>query len=84
MTGCLLMDGVSVGDRAVLQGCILGRRCVVGKGSHLKECEVQEGYQVKEETEAKGEKMMVFEGLGEEGDDDDDDNDREGIVLAAE
>ena len=69
------MDGVNVGEKAVLQGCILGRRCVVGKGSNLKECDVQEGYQVQEETEAKGEKMMVFEGLeealGEEGDDDD-------------
>ena len=82
-----------MGDKAVLQGCILGRRCVVGKGSHLKECEVQEGYQVEEETEAKGEKMMVFEGLdeglGKEGDDDDDDDDDEkaggeGIVLGDE
>lgn len=65
MTGCLLMDGVTVEDKAILQGCILGRGCVIGKGSELKECEVQEGYQVGEKTEAKGEKMMVFEGLEE-------------------
>ena len=81
--GCLLMDGVSVGSKAVLQGCILGRRCVVGKGSNLKECEVQEGYQVDEETEAKGEKMMVFEGLeeGGGGGDGDEEGEGEGFML---
>ena len=78
------MDGVTVGEKAVLQGCILGRRCVVGKGSNLKECEVQEGYQVKEETEAKGEKMMVFEGLDEELGEEEDEADGEGIILGNE
>ena len=78
------MDGVTVGEKAVLQGCILGRRCVVGKGSNLKECEVQEGYQVKEETEAKGEKMMVFEGLEEEVGEEEDVAGGDGIVLGHE
>ena len=80
------MDGVSVGEKAVLQGCILGRRCAVGRASNLKECEVQEGYQVKEETDAKGEKMMVFEGL-EEGlgeEEEDDQAGMEGMVLGDE
>ncbi|CAD6581270.1 MAG: hypothetical protein ASARMPRED_000565 [Alectoria sarmentosa] len=84
LTGCLLMDGVTVGEKAVLQGCILGRRCVVGKGSNLKECEVQEGYQVTEETEAKGEKMMVFEGLDQELGEEEDEADGEGIMLGNE
>lgn len=75
------MDGVTVGEKAVLQGCILGRRCVVGKGSNLKDCEVQEGYQVNEETEAKGEKMMVFEGLDEELGEEEDEADGQGIML---
>lgn len=75
------MDGVSVGEKAVLQGCILGRRCVVGKGSNLKECEVQEGYQVKEETEVKGEKMMVFEGLEEGPEEEEEEAGGDGMVL---
>lgn len=84
LTGCLLMDGVTVGAKAVLQGCILGRRCAVGKGSTLKECEVQEGYQVAEETEAKGEKMMVFEGLEEGLGEEEEEAGGEGLVVGNE
>ena len=76
------MDGVTVEDKAILQGCILGRGCVIGKGSELKECEVQDGYQVREKTEAKGEKMMVFEGLEEGvGDEEDEAAGGEGFTL---
>ena len=78
------MDGVTVEEKAVLQGCILGRKCVIGKGSSLKECEVQEGYQVSEETEAKGEKMMVFEGLEEGVGEEEDEAGGEGITLGDE
>ena len=39
----------------------------------LKECEVQEGNVVADETEAKGEKFMVFEGLEDVDDGEDDD-----------
>lgn len=60
------MDGVVVGEKAVLQGCILGRRCVIGAGANLKECEVQEGYTVLDLTEGKAEKYMIFEGLDED------------------
>lgn len=78
------MDGVTVGEKAVLQGCILGRRCVVGAGANLRECEVQEGYVVKNLTEGKGEKYMVFEGLEEglerEGDDDGDEDEEGGLA----
>lgn len=66
-TGSLLMDGCTVGDKTVLQGCILGRGCVIGKGATLKECEVQEGYQVQDGTDGTGEKYMVFEGLEDAG-----------------
>ena len=66
LTRCLLMDGAVVGERCQLTGCILGRRCQVGRESVLKECEVQEGNVVAEETDAKGEKFMVFEGLDDE------------------
>lgn len=67
LTRCVLMDGVVVGERCQLTGCILGRRSRVGQGCVLKECEVQEGYGVPEETDAKGEKFMVFEGLEDDG-----------------
>ncbi len=70
------MDGVVVGAKCVLQGCIVGRRALVAAGCELKECEVQEGFQVEEGTEGKGEKFMKFEGLeaggGDGGEDDED------------
>lgn len=68
LTRCVLMDGAIVGEGCQLTGCILGRRCQIGRKSTLKECEVQEGNVVPEETEAKNEKFMVFEGL-DDGDD---------------
>lgn len=61
------MDGVEVGEKAQLVGCILGARSRVGKGCELRECEVQEGNCVGEGTEARGETFMVFEGLEGDG-----------------
>jgi len=68
ITRCVLMDGATVGPKAVLTGCLVGRRAKIGRESVLKDCEVQESYSVPEETDAKNEKFMVFEGL--DGDDD--------------
>ncbi len=56
---------------------------MVGRGSSLKECEVQDGYRVEEETEAKGEKMMVFEGLEEAGMEGEEEGE-EGIAVGEE
>ncbi|OAX81657.1 hypothetical protein ACJ72_04000 [Emergomyces africanus] len=69
LTRCLLMDGVVIDERCQLTGCIIGRRSKIGRESVLKECEVQDGNVVPEETEASGEKFMVFEGLDEDMDD---------------
>ena len=66
------MEEVEIGERAVITGCIVGRRARVGKGAILTDCEVQGGFVVEEGTEAKGEKFMVFEGMDEEDDDQDD------------
>ncbi|MCJ1397296.1 hypothetical protein MMC11_000488 [Xylographa trunciseda] len=66
LTRCVLMDGVVVGERCQLTGCILGKRAQVGRESVLKDCEVQDGNVVADETDAKGEKFMVFEGLDED------------------
>jgi translation initiation factor eIF-2B subunit gamma len=71
LTRCLIMDGAVIGSRAQLTGCIVGRRSKIGRESVLKDCEVQDGNVVPDETDAKNEKFMVFEGL----DDDDDDMD---------
>lgn len=78
LTRCLLMDGVVVGERCQLTDCIVGRGAHIGKESILKECRVQDGNAVADETEAKGEEIMVFEGLDEEGDFDAGDDDEEG------
>ncbi|KLJ13666.1 translation initiation factor eIF-2B subunit gamma [Blastomyces silverae] len=76
------MDGAVVDERCQLTGCIIGRRSKIGRESVLKECEVQDGNVVPEETEASGEKFMVFEGLDEDMDDmdmDGDDDDEEAV-----
>ena len=63
LTRCVLMDGAVVGERCELTGCVIGRRAHVGSHSVLVDCEVQDGNMIPDETEAKGEKYMVFEGL---------------------
>ena len=64
ITDSILMDGVQIESKASLQGCILGRRCIVGKGSKLDGCEVQESFRVEDGIAgSKGEKFCVFEGL---------------------
>lgn len=69
LTGCLLMDGVVVKEKCVLQGCIVGRRAMVEANCNLRDCEVQDGYKVTERMEGKGEKFMIFEGLEAGGED---------------
>lgn len=63
LTRCLVMDGAVIGERSQLTGCIIGRRSKVERECVLKESEVQDGYVVPEETNAKNEKFMIFEGL---------------------
>ena len=68
LTRCLVMDGAVIGERCQLTGCIIGRRSRVGRECVLKESEVQDGNVVPDETDAKNEKFMVFEGLDEDED----------------
>ena len=76
LTGCLLMDGVVIKEKAALQGTILGRRSEIGSGAKLDGCQVPEGYAVPEGREAKDEVFAV--GLeGDEGDVDEDERDEE-------
>lgn len=64
ISGSVLMDGVQVDAQAQVQGCIIGRRAFIGKGSSLNGCEVQEGFRIEPGTVGKpGEKFSVFEGL---------------------
>ena len=62
LTRCVLFDGAVIGEHCQLTGCVIGRSHV-GKQSVLIDCEVQEGNVIPDETEAKNEKFMVFEGL---------------------
>ncbi|OOG00348.1 hypothetical protein ASPCADRAFT_158284 [Aspergillus carbonarius ITEM 5010] len=73
LTRCVLMEGAVVESRAQLTGCLIGRRARIGRESVLKDCEVQDANVVPEDTDAKNEKFMVFEGLDDGGDDDMDD-----------
>ena len=49
------MDGVVVGEKCNLQGCIVGRRAMIKMGAQLRECEIQDRYVVAEKVEARGE-----------------------------
>lgn len=66
LTRCVVMDGAVIGSRAQLTGCIVGRRSQIGRESVLKDCEIQDGNVVPDDTDAKNEKFMVFEGLDED------------------
>ncbi|KAJ5578751.1 eukaryotic translation initiation factor subunit eIF2B-gamma [Penicillium hispanicum] len=68
LTRCLVMDGAVIGERCQLTGCIVGKRSNIGRESIMKDCEIQHGNVIPEETDAKNEKFMVFEGLDEDED----------------
>ncbi|CAG7961123.1 unnamed protein product [Penicillium nalgiovense] len=69
ITRCVILDGVVIGERCVLTGCIVGSLSHIGNDSVLKDCEVQEGNVVPEQTEAKNEKFMpLFEDLEDDTD----------------
>ncbi|KAI9041584.1 translation initiation factor eIF-2B gamma subunit family protein [Aspergillus affinis] len=63
LTRCVIMDNAVIGPKCVLNGCIVGRYSQVGHDSVLKDCEVQDGVVVEEETDAKNEQFMNFDGL---------------------
>lgn len=60
------MEEVTVGEKVIMSGCIVGRRARIGDGAVLKDCEVQGGFVVEAATEAANEKFMAFEGLDDE------------------
>ena len=72
-----------IGEKCVLNGCVVGKKSSIGKGSNLTNCEVQDGNMVPEETEGKGEKYLVG-GLEDEisGDDDLEGEDDDGYGAA--
>ncbi|KAI1042475.1 hypothetical protein LB505_004472 [Fusarium chuoi] len=57
------MEGVVVGKACKLTRCIIGKRAVIGDGSVLTDCEVQENLLVEARTEDKDNKLMSSEGL---------------------
>lgn len=65
-----------MGEKVIMNGCIVGRRARIGDGAVLKDCEVQGGFVVEGATEATDEKFMAFEGL--------DDDVEDGMEVEAE
>jgi translation initiation factor eIF-2B subunit gamma len=59
LTGCLIMDGVVIGDSVKLENCTVGQGAIVGDRSSLRDCIVGGKYIVPEKTEAKGEHLVV-------------------------
>lgn len=77
LTRCVLMEGAVVGERAVLSGSVIGRRAKIGKESELKDCFVEEGFAVPDETIAKSEVFAGFdegEAMSDEDEEDMDDD----------
>ena len=64
--GCVLLEGCIIEENVKLDGCILGKNVRVGKDSVLKDCEIGHGYIVEEDTEAKGERLVLLEGMDAE------------------
>jgi len=64
---CVLLEGCVIEENVKLDKCILGRGARVGKGSDLRDCEIGHGYGVEEETEARGERLVVLDGVDDEG-----------------
>ena len=63
---CVLLEGCVVEENVKLDKCILGRGARVGKASDLRDCEIGHGYGVEEETEARGERLVVLDGVDDE------------------
>lgn len=78
------MDNVVIEERVTLTGCVLGRRCKIGRGAELRDCQVQDGYAIGEATTSKGEVFAGFdEGDVDEMDAlDEEDGEGEGLSLA--
>jgi len=68
------MEGAVVEEKAVLTGCVIGRRARIGREAELRDCSVQEGFVVPAKTASKGEIFAGFDegaAMDDEGDDDD-------------
>ncbi|KAJ5586573.1 eukaryotic translation initiation factor subunit eIF2B-gamma [Penicillium hetheringtonii] len=75
LSKCVVLPYAVVGEKAVVTGTIVGRHSKVGRDSVLKDCEVDNGFVVPDDTDAKGEKFMHFGGLEGEDDEMDDSGD---------
>ncbi|KAJ5100032.1 eukaryotic translation initiation factor subunit eIF2B-gamma [Penicillium argentinense] len=68
LSKCVILPYAVVGEKAVVTGTIVGRHSKIGRDSVLKDCEVDNGYVVPDDTDAKAEKFMHFGGLDDEDD----------------
>jgi translation initiation factor eIF-2B subunit gamma len=68
LSKCVILPYAVVGEKAMVTGTIVGRHSKIGRDSVLKDCEVDNGYVVPDDTDAKAEKFMHFGGLDDEDD----------------
>jgi len=68
LNGCVILDGVKIGNDVTLENTIVGADAVIEQKSRLVGCSVEGHYRVVSETEAKNE---LLKGLSMEGIDDD-------------
>ncbi|KAJ5378497.1 eukaryotic translation initiation factor subunit eIF2B-gamma [Penicillium cosmopolitanum] len=68
LSKCVILPYAVVGEKAVVTGTIVGRHSKIGRDSVLKDCEVDNGFVVPDDTDAKAEKFMHFGGLDDEED----------------
>ncbi|CDO56563.1 hypothetical protein DV451_001620 [Geotrichum candidum] len=68
ITGCVILDNVTIADDVQLENCLIGSGAKIGLKSRLTGCTVEGGYSVSKDSQAKNE---VFEQLtmGDIGDD---------------
>lgn len=79
LTGCVVMDNVTLEDDVILENCVVGRKASIGAKARLTSCHVEGGYEVPAGAQIKNETLqnLTMESLmdGAEYDDDDDEDD---------
>lgn len=65
LNGCVLLDGVNLGESIKLENCIIGRDAVIEPRCRLTSCTVGSGIKVMADTEAKNE-ILQGEAIGDD------------------
>ncbi|CAN3372453.1 hypothetical protein DIURU_005051 [Diutina rugosa] len=76
LTGCLILDNVTIENDVQLENCIIGAHCLIKSKSKLTSCNVESTHEVSQGTVAKNEnlKLLSLEGIVNDDKDDSDDS----------